>query len=148
MAALAATAWAVLFTIPSLYWALGGTFAIETITEDLDAFEESLGGLSLETALWVTAVLKLVGAALAASFLVDGLPARRPRFVGVLGAGVVTLLYGLANPVQHGGYALGLFEGELGIGEGATRRHALFWDPWWIVGGVLFLLTARSASRR
>jgi hypothetical protein len=30
----------------------------------------------------------------------------------------------------------------------ALRWHIFVWDPWWIVGGALFLVTARLARRR
>jgi hypothetical protein len=30
----------------------------------------------------------------------------------------------------------------------SLRWHVFLWDPWWLLGGILFLVTARLARRR
>ncbi len=150
MLALAAAAWSVLFAIPSAYWALGGTVGIETITDNLDEFRASVEdglGMGLTTALWIITVLKLAGAVLAASFLVRDAPLRRVRLAVAGVGGALTVLYGLANLVQHGLYATGVLERDQSEGNTALLWHLWFWDPFWILGGALFLGLALVARR-
>ena len=64
------------------------------------------------------------------------------------GGGALLAVYGgvplVVNALQ--------FSGLLRVGgpvDWATLRcHLLVWDPWWLLGGVLFLLAARSCTTR
>lgn len=139
--ALAACAWALIFAAASFYWAAGGTFLADTIGGELERRGRAREPAFVAT-LWVTGVLKVVGGLLALALL---RPWRGRRALAwVLGVGgALTALYGVALMVQHGLMAAGvLSRGDLEPGE--VRWHLLLWDPFWLLGGVLFLQAART----
>ena len=99
-------------------------------------------------ALWVIGAAKLALGLLALA-VAYGRP-RAPRLqracrLAVLLAGVLCAVYGLANLVQHSLMALGVVDVPSGLGRTAMWWHLGLWDPWWILGGVLLVLTARAA---
>jgi Protein of unknown function (DUF3995) len=57
-------------------------------------------------------------------------------------------LYGLASFLDHAAMALGLRATPEALGATAARWHLLFWDPFWMLGGALFLIAARSDAGR
>jgi hypothetical protein len=102
---------------------------------------------------WTTGLLK-VGAGLVALALVRPwgrhLPRRALRTAAWLG-GALLLLYGGASWIQHGLMEAGVVDTPETLGEEAVRWHLLLWDPWWVLGGALFLsagLRARSDEFR
>jgi len=52
-------------------------------------------------------------------------------------------IYGAASLVQHALMVIGATPTPLALGSEAARWHLVLWDPWWIIGGVLFVLAAR-----
>ena len=44
--------------------------------------------------------------------------------------------------------AAGVLSTPEGLGATALRWHFVLWDPWWLVGGILFGLATWSYSRR
>jgi len=34
-----------------------------------------------------------------------------------------------------------------GLGHTAAVWHVLLWDPWWLMGGILFIIAAWSCGR-
>jgi hypothetical protein len=76
----------------------------------------------------------------------QGIP-RRLLLVVPYGLGIGMTLYGGLGLVADGLRLLGV----LAVPPSALtslRWHVFLWDPWWIVGGVLFFATARLAQRR
>lgn len=142
----AAFGWALLFALQSWYGAAGGRVGIETfgpaVTDQVVA-----GDRAFIAALWVIGAAKL-GAGLLALSLVRPwgrrLPRRWVRLV-VLVAGLAFLAYGLANLLQHALMAAGVLDVPAGLGRTAMWWHLGLWDPWWLVGGALFVLTARRS---
>lgn len=65
-----------------------------------------------------------------------------------IAAGVVVLvgalyaLYGLAGSAEKLLMAMGAIEFPDGSGENAVIWHLVVWEPVWMLGGALFLLTA------
>jgi hypothetical protein len=55
-------------------------------------------------------------------------------------AGVLLALYGVALLVQHGLMAAGVTDIPSGLGRTALLWHLLVWDPFWLLGGILFAL--------
>jgi drug/metabolite transporter (DMT)-like permease len=53
--------------------------------------------------------------------------------------GVLLLLYETAESIQHLLMAVGVIDRD-GLDDAAVYGHLLLWDPWWILGGVLFAL--------
>jgi hypothetical protein len=144
----AAAAWSLAFAALSVYWAAGGAVGEGTIgpaIEDLAAAREP-GFVLL---LWVTAALKLLAALLALT-LIGRIFRRVPRWLRLAAGWVTAVLllgYGLANLVQHLLMWTGAVAVPDGLGSAALPWHLLLWDPVWIVGGVLFTLTAIRATK-
>jgi hypothetical protein len=143
--ALVAAAWAALFALPSFYWALGGDFATGTIAADVEA---ALGWAAEPWALLLVGLAKLLLAAFALSFgVIDlGLSRRWHANAGkALGGGLVA--YGILNLTDHALMLTGATDIPPALGESAAWWHALFWDPYWILGGVLLTLAASDYRR-
>jgi Protein of unknown function (DUF3995) len=144
----AAAAWSLAFGALSAWWAAGGVVGEGTIgpaIEDLAAAREP-GFVLL---LWVTAALKFLAALLALT-LIGRIFCRVPRWMRLAAGWVTAVLllgYGLANLVQHLLMWTGAVAVPDGLGSAALPWHLLLWDPVWIVGGVLFTLTAIRAAK-
>jgi hypothetical protein len=144
--AYAAAIWAFLFAALSFLRALDGPIGLETIGPAIaDLADDPL----LITVLWITGLIILVAGLLPLG-LVQSWGRVLPRRIW-LGAvwisGVGILLRGVTFLIVH---ALE-FSTSHEIVEGIERTAALwrlfFWDPFWILGGVLFMATAVLASR-
>jgi hypothetical protein len=134
-------AWAALFALPNVAWALGATALRHTIARDPD---EALGWGAEPWALAFAAAAKLcvgVFAIVAASS-----HRRLPAYLLLL-IGVALLLYGAASALQHALMLTGAVETPEAIGRTAVRWHLLLWDPVWMLGGVLVALTGWKSRR-
>jgi hypothetical protein len=142
--AYAACAWALLFALPSFYWAAGGEVGMETIARDPDA----ISLINDPVVVFATGVLKVLGGLLALALVQPwGSTFRHPlRLIAWIGGGCC-VLYGGALLIQHGLMVAGAIDTPDVLGAIAVRWHFWFWDPWWIVGGVLFGLAAWSSAR-
>jgi Protein of unknown function (DUF3995) len=141
--AYAACAWAVAFALPSFYWAAGGSIGAEPIAADVEK-----AGLSNPAVLAITGILKLLAGmvALALARRWGGRLSRRLLGVAASGAGGLFVVYALANFVDHGLMQSGARGVPEALGRYALHWHLLLWDPWWLLGGVLFLATARTLA--
>jgi Protein of unknown function (DUF3995) len=145
-AGLAAAAWAIAFAIPSFYWAAGGTAGLETVaaTPDQAPYADQPAALA------AVGVLKLLGAGLAIALASVRPTARGRRALLAAGwiGGALLVIYGGASLIQH----LLMEAGEVAISDSldanAVRWHVLLWDPWWVLGGALFIVAAHEALRR
>lgn len=145
----AACAWALLFAVMSFYWAAGGTAGAETLGEAITgpALARDPGFVAL---LWVTGVLKALGG-LVALALVQPWDHAAPRWVLLTAAwagGALAALYGGASMIQHGLMVASVIPIPTGLGATAARWHLFFWDPWWLTGGLLFLVAGWYYFRR
>lgn len=145
----AAAGWAFLFAAMSFYWAAGGMLGANTLGEGIEALALARDP-EIIAITWVTGILKfilgLLGLALVANWG-RRLP-RKPLLIAAWGAGALLTLYGIALLVEHGLILAGnrAIPGLLGSME-AVRWHLFFWDPFWLAGGILFLLAARWAGK-
>lgn len=135
----AAAGWAFAFAALNVFWAFGGTTGAHP-------FEELPGPLLMPN---LGAALVKVGLGLFALAAVQRWGARVPGLLvfGVdLAAGLLMVLYGVFGLV---GNAL-VLTGALDPGGPVSHWYWYFvfvWDPVWLLGGVLFLLTAARARR-
>ena len=139
---MAAAAWAFAFAATSFYWALGGTVGLETVGPALTALAREPWFVLV--GLWGAGVVKLAGGVIALRLAArGGHPFDRwlARFAAV--GGVLAFLYGLASLVQHMLMLLGVIGIPAGAGVLAVRWHVVMWDPFWMLGGALFVLAAR-----
>ena len=125
----------------SVYWALGGTWLLDTVGGTLDQ-QGHTGNPGLILAVCAAAVLKVIGAIvpLAAMGVTPGRATsagrRKVRVLAWLEAAILTI-YGLVLT------AVGLLvqSGAIAPAAGADRRalawHAYLWDPWFLLWGAL-----------
>jgi hypothetical protein len=147
----AAFTWAVIFALMTLYWAAGGLFGGETLGVEIDRLAHERDA-SFVAGLWAAFALKALAAMLALA-LVEPRGRRLPRRLllvlgGATGAGIT--LYAVANLAQHALMATGAISTPDALGPEALPWHLALWDPFWLVGGLLFLLAAAPlrAARR
>jgi uncharacterized protein DUF3995 len=148
-AAYAACAWAFAFAALSFYWAAGGTAGAETIGEAVTkpVLARDPGWIAL---LWATGALKAVGGLLALALVQPwgrAIP-RWMRLTAAWGAGALMFLYGGAGMIQFALMAAGALSVPASVGATAVRWHLLLWEPWWMLGGLLFMASAWLAGRR
>lgn len=142
-AAYAAATWALIFAALSFYWAAGGTAGVQTLGPAIDRLGASRdpGFIAL---VWATGILKAIGGVVALA-LVQSWGKVMPRWLllaAAWGGGVLALLYGAASLLQHALMVAGVIATPAGLGAAAARWHLLLWDPWWLLGGILFLVAA------
>jgi hypothetical protein len=126
------------FGLVHAYWALGGTAALPagfSVRDDLRFLVVDL----------VAIPLCGIGAVLALALARP--PGRRHRALLALGWATTVLLAGHALPamVVLAGLALGLVDGEL---TERDRLSLFLYEPYWLLGGVLFGLATAAAHRR
>lgn len=130
----------------SFYWAAGGTVGFGTLSPII----KSLARTPLFVAVvWATGVLKLLLGLLALA-LVQSWGRAFPRWLlraAVWVAGIFMALYGGANLLVRGLMALGVIATPASMHSAAAEWHLLLWDPWWLLGGVLFIGVALATSR-
>lgn len=148
-AAYAACAWAFAFAALSFYWAAGGTAGAETIGEAVTkpVLARDPGWIAL---LWATGALKALGGLLALALVQPWgrvIP-RWMRLTAAWGAGALMFLYGGASMVQFSLMSAGVLSVPASVGTTAVRWHLLLWEPWWMLGGLLFMAAAWLAGRR
>lgn len=137
-AAYLAAAWSFVFAAMSFYWAAGGDIGGKTIAAKID--EVPLANDPVVLAL--TGALKALLGLLALALVQPGgrrLPRRLVR-IGVLLAGIGLTLYGVADLIDHGLMVAGVIDTPEILGDRAARWHLFLWDPFWTLGGLLFLL--------
>ncbi|MBK8020633.1 MAG: DUF3995 domain-containing protein [Chloroflexi bacterium] len=148
--AYAAAAWSFIFAALSFYWAMGGTAGAETLGV---AFQdpEVVGDPSFVAVVWFSAFLKLLLGVFALLLVRTwvGHPSRRLILALAWGSGILLTLYGGALVIQHALMALRILDIPDSIGSlWAVGWHLFLWDPFWMMGCMLFLIAAWSATRR
>jgi hypothetical protein len=150
-AAYAACAWAFVFAVPSFYWSAGGTVSLEsTVSPDLVR-------LAHERVPWFVAVLWVTGAMKAFAGLLALALVRRwggifPGWMLLIltwGAGTLLAWHG-ALFVAGGALALGGFipaPDDPALWT-VIRWYTFLWGPWFVLGGVLFMVAGWAYLRR
>ena len=139
--AYAAAAWSFVFAALSFYWALGGSFLVHTQSPQIVELTANPWFLAV---VWLTGLLKVVAGFTALS-LVQRWGPRVPvwlRQTANWGIGLVLTFYGGANLAVRGLMALGMLGTPASMRSAAARWHLILWDPWFFLGGLLFLTAA------
>lgn len=140
----------------SAYWAAGGEGLLDTIGGEIERLGRE-GGATVVVVLWSIVTLKIVialAAPILAGFGADRLPAwvrgRVPRLLGWVAA--VTLTgYGGALTCVGLLVQIGILDAAADSDPTALAWHAYFWDPWFAVWGLAFLVVlwlSRPGARR
>ncbi len=140
-----AAAWCAVFAAVHLFWAVGGTAGLASSAGRELAERRPLSFVVF--GLFGVAVLLL--AAIALVMVTSGLigPDRLSRVAGLVAAvvGVTLIIRGVALEILLATGAGGL---RATVGPLETRWSLALWNPWFALGGALFLWTALRARRR
>lgn len=142
-----ACGWAILFAALSCYWALGGTVGADTISPAIAQLAQKHDPW-LFVGLWLTAVLKIFSGGIA-------LAVNRPWGNKIPGWLLLILVWGIGTLLfVHGILYLAVgalaLTGHFSVGTpvNVLRWYTFLWGPWWLIGGVLFLVVAWMVFRR
>ncbi len=147
-AAFGACGWAFLFAALSFYWALGGMAGVESAVSPAIAQLARVRVPWLIAVLWITGILKL-GSGLTALALVQPWGRKIPLWILLLLAWGAGTLFAV-----HGGlfFVVGVLalSGALSVSTPGPvlYSYTFLWGPWFLLGGILFLVTAWIAVRR
>jgi Protein of unknown function (DUF3995) len=72
---------------------------------------------------------------------------RRLLILAAWGAAAILFFYAVVNFVGHALMEAGVWKIPDALGADAVRWHLLLWDPWWLLGGILFALAAWQFTR-
>jgi Protein of unknown function (DUF3995) len=141
----ATAVWALLFAASSAYWAAGGMLGSETVAKDL-AERAIARDPGFVATLWAAAALKASLAVLALALTRPRGPrsGRILRFAG-WATGAALTIYGAFGLAEFGLMALGAVDVPADVGRAAVAWYIFLWEPIWLLGGLLFLATARAA---
>jgi hypothetical protein len=144
-----------LFAIRGVYWALGGTVGLSTLSAGIREAHDA-GDPYLFAALWITVVLEVIGVGLALSLaraggsFPDWVPFLRGRTLPIwlpvlpaFGAGGLLVGHGALFCSFGLRAASGAFEVTSEV-----LWYSLFWGPWFMTGGILFALAASGYVAR
>jgi len=132
--ALAAVAWCFVFAVAHIFWALGGSAGLASSAgADLAARRPAAFVI---LGLWGVAGL-LLGAAVAIVAVATGrFGSRGVWAIGIVGSGL--LVRGVALEVVLATDTGGI---RAAVGPLETRWSLLLWNPWFVLGGALFIGT-------
>jgi hypothetical protein len=145
----AACGWALVFAGVSFYWGLGGTLGLATLGREIEQLALVRDPMTVAIGAWGAGAAKVLAALVALAPVQPwghAIPLRL-RLVTVWIVGVLLVVYGIANFVQHGLMAADVVAIPQSFGAEALPWHLLLWDPWWLAGGLLFVAVAWYATR-
>jgi hypothetical protein len=139
-----AAGWAVIFAGTHFFWALGGSVGLDISAGQQLATERP--GWFVVGGLWGVACLCLVGALVALGLCQRDVRGRKWWLLKLLGWGISVLLL-----VRGVGIEVLIIAGTPGIESSVSAAQKFWtlalWNPWFMLGGALFGLAARSFGR-
>lgn len=140
-----ACAWALLFAAVSFYWAAGGKIGLDTLGDTINDLNNDPTFVAF---VWLTAIAKLAmaGVAILLLYLRNGFIPYKLIRIGAWVAGIICVVYGGLNIAARGVMALGIISTPESMYSAAATWHLLLWDPWWMLGGLLFIWAAYQAK--
>jgi hypothetical protein len=156
LAALAALLVGLAYAAISVYWALDGSWLLDTVGSSLSRPGQAGHAVAL-TAAWGATVLKAVAAVLPllavrrAGARPGGQDHRLNRLIRVLAwiEAAILISYGLIYTVAGLAVQARVIQAPAHADHLAARWHAYLWDPWFAVWGILvFTALWRSRLRR
>lgn len=146
--ALAACLWAVAFGLLSLSWAAGSELGLSTLAHSIqDAARD--GDEAMRRTTVITGWLK-IAAGLLALWTLRPIGGPRLQKVGLSllwGCAILFGLYGVVGLVEKLLMGAGALAVPDGLGEDVVWWYVFVWEPVWILGGVLFFMTAMLFGR-
>jgi hypothetical protein len=139
---------ALLFALVSFYWAVGGKWGLDTLGGSLEKFAKSASPGAMAV-IWAVVALKLIAAALALAFVRPRgrrIPSRYLVTVGTL-AGATVTIYGAMLVATEALVETGAVRPASSVDWLALRWHLELWDMWFLIYGILLLVTVSSYRR-
>ncbi|MDQ2831932.1 MAG: DUF3995 domain-containing protein [Chloroflexota bacterium] len=143
----AACTWSFVFAALSFYWAAGGTAGSNTLA---DSIKE--GALARDPAIvalaWGAGALKIVGGLLALTLIQawGRLIWRWMLLMAAWGTAALLMLHGGLNLAVRAIMAVGIIPTPASMHSAAAYWYLVLWDPWFVIGGILFGAAAWSFS--
>lgn len=135
-----------LFALISFYWAAGGTLGVNTLGSGIQALAHDPGFIAV---VYLTGIAKVIGGLFALTLARDWarwLPSIWKIVLAWVG-GVGLALYGGVQFIVEGLVLVGAVPVSGPIDWEGLRWHVWLWDPFWLLGGILFLLAAWQYQR-
>ncbi|HEV8650030.1 MAG TPA: DUF3995 domain-containing protein [Actinomycetes bacterium] len=147
-AAYAACACALLYAVPSFYWAFGGTAGLDTVGGRIEELGRAGGPRAIALGL-AAGVLKVAGGLLALALVRPWGRAvsRRLLLTAAWAGSVVLTVYGGLMVVAGTLVLTGVIAPSGPVDRTALRWHVMLWDLWFLVWGVLLGLAAWHYGR-
>ncbi|MCQ6557245.1 DUF3995 domain-containing protein [Paenibacillus mendelii] len=139
--------WSLLFAAMSFYWASGGMFGVSSLGEFI-ARQAVMRDNSFMLLVWLTGVVKVLGAVLLFGLLKpwkSKIAAKGLYFAVVVG-GAFLFLYGLLNWLTVLLASAQVL--SMNIDRYSANWRLFFWEPFWMLGGVLYFVSGRRFSAR
>ncbi|MFG6147608.1 DUF3995 domain-containing protein [Halobacillus sp. B23F22_1] len=131
--------WMLLFAAMSFYWAAGGRVGVKSVGGEI-SHKVLNGEQDIIAIVWLTGFGKLGGAIILLLMLKKWRHVKINKILSSLTivAGVFMLLYGLVNFITIS--LAGLHVLEFDLSPFALKWRLIFWEPFWMAGGVLYLM--------
>ncbi len=138
----------VLFAAVNAYWALGGTWLLDTIGGTLEQ-QGRAGATTVILALWAAVVLKLVAAGLPLLALrwPSGRGWKRTVWGLAWAEAAILVLYGVVLTTAGLLIQAGVIPTSATADHRALAWHAYLWDPWFLIWGVLVVVAMWRGRR-
>jgi Protein of unknown function (DUF3995) len=144
--AYATIAWCLAFAALHVYWAVGGRLGLASSAgPDLAATRPEW---FVVVGLWGTAGLLILGAGLAVLLSGDHTGRRRVRRAVIVSGWLIGVLLSARALILETLLATDAGGIRSSVGPLETRWSLVLWNPWFLIGGCAFALTARSAMNR
>ena len=137
--------WTVLFAGMSFYWAMGGTIGIKSLGGSI--YEQSLNPEpSFIILVWITGFVKLLGVVLLCMLLVSWQSnwIKKSLYFTTKIVSIFLFLYGLLNFITITLSALDILDFDLD--SNATFWRLVFWEPFWMLGGIFYFFSIKKAK--
>lgn len=141
--------WGMLFGLWNLYWSIGGEFGLEWLAQSIQEGARE-GDTMLLIANTIGGLAKIAAGLLALATIARwDQPISRRLHLGLLYAGgALLILYGGVNWTQMFLAETGRIDVPGSIEDEPLRWYLFLWEPLWIIGGALLVLTAIAYQKR
>ncbi|TJY43859.1 DUF3995 domain-containing protein [Cohnella pontilimi] len=139
--------WSILFALMSFYWASGGMIGAATLGGEIYRMAIAREN-DFVLIVWLTGILKLVGGLLLGTMLGNWehkFFIKTVYFVAFV-SGILLFLYGLVNFSTVLLSIINLL--EMKIDSYAKWWRLLFWEPYWMLGGILYIISSRRFAMK
>ncbi|WP_235817576.1 DUF3995 domain-containing protein [Gracilibacillus timonensis] len=136
--------WTVVFAGMSFYWAMGGMFGVRSLGDAI--YEQSLDpDPSFILLVWLTGFVKLLGVLLLVLLLISWQNVFMNKVLYYLTktGGILLFLYGLLNFITISMSAFDIL--AMDLTTYATFWRLVFWEPYWMTGGVCYFFSVKKA---